>query len=450
LRKILLVTFICLAIICAYVFIAVPMLSLFVGFSAKTSCSCHFIQGRTLDDINNDELSAVGFVKNEIDNVTNTVVSTFLTIKRYAVYKQDLGCTLVSEHEPKDIRKQSVTNLKQEFIPYEFKADSLQKPALQNVVDAAFEEPYPEKKVNTRAVLIVQNGKLLVEKYSPGYTSTTPLMGWSMTKSVINALIGILVKNKKLNIHAPVNIDNWTENSNDERNNITLDHLLRMSSGLSFEEEYNSYSDVNKMLWTKADAGAVAYNQSLEYPVDSTWAYSSGTTNIISHIIRKQFKNYESYIKFPYDSLFNKLGMSTAVMETDANGTFVGSSLMFASARDWAKVGQLFLQDGMWNNQRILPEGWVEYSHTRTHTQKNGLYAAHFWTNATSEPDDDAIFPRKWEAVPEDAYYMSGFEGQNVVIVPSLKLIVVRLGQTIDRSAWDIGQFVEKVIVALS
>jgi len=270
-----------------------------------------------------------------------------------------------------------------------------------------------------------------------------------MTKSITNALVGILVKGEKIDIHKPADVDEWKKDKNDKRSEITLDHLLRMSTGLAFDETYDGYSDANKMLWANADAGMLAYNNSLAHPIDTKWAYSSGTTNIISHIIRKQFQDYESYVRFPYDDLFNLIGMSSAVMETDANGTFVGSSLMYASARDWAKFGQLYLQDGVWDGNRILPEGWVKYSATRTPTQENGLYAAHFWTNATSEPKDGAIFPRKWEGVPENAYYMSGFEGQNVVIIPSQQLIVVRMGQTLDRTAWDIGAFVAKVIEVL-
>ena len=214
-----------------------------------------------------------------------------------------------------------------------------------------------------------------------------------------------------------------------------------MTSGLNFSENYGTVSTVNKMLWLKADAGGIAEMQPLIHDINTQWYYSSGTTNILSNIIRRQFADYQDYINFPFESLFKPLGMSSAIIETDANGTFVGSSLMYATARDWARFGVLYLNDGVWDEVRILPEEWVEYSSSSTPVQEFGFYSSQWWNNATRPIPNEPNPTRYWPNVPGDAFYASGFEGQNVVVIPSQDLVIVRLGLTQDRKMWDIGHF---------
>lgn len=432
---------------------AVPMVEILAGYSAKTLCSCHFVSKRPIESILKDELAIFPGLPKSTEVGENRISFSSLGITRTAVYRKDLGCTLLSEKKAEELSAPIVPAEKAALVaarPFEFPKDSIEYSGLAEVIEKAFQEPFPDKKVNTRAIVVIKNGKLLAEQYAPGFDENTPQMGWSMTKSVTNALIGILVKRGKLDIYQPAPIDDWHKRPDDPRASITIDHLLRMSSGLHFEEDYASASLANTMLWRKADAGKVAYSQELEFPIDTKWYYSSGTTNILSGIIRDQFANDDGYLNFPHTALFDKIGMSTAVMETDANGTFVGSSLMYASARDWAKFGQLYLQDGVWEGERILPEGWVDYSRERTPSSlPYGCYAAHFWTNALEDPKHPALGPRKWDNVPEDAYYASGFEGQTVMIIPSRDVVIVRLGQTLDRSAWDIGAFVGEVLKVL-
>lgn len=433
-------------ILLGYQFYLKPLLQIYVGFSAKTVCSCHFIQNRPITDIVEEELSIASFINNEVQPQQRIVRSSFLGVERLAVFRKDLGCSLLSERTKEELppitvhhtRQRNSNNLPTKLHRY---------PQLQKIIDQAFEEPYTDKAVHTRAILILKDSAIIAEQYGEGFTKDTPQMGWSMTKSVTNALVGILVKQGKLDIYQPAAIDAWKARPDDPRTAITLDHLLRMSSGLYFEEEYDKVSTVNQMLWTKADAGKVAYSQTLQYPVDSVWYYSSGTTNIIGHIIRKQFDDYQTYLSFPYRALFDKLGMQSVIMETDANGTYVGSSLMYATARDWAKFGQLYLQDGVWNGERILPEGWVTYSSTPTPTlAPYGFYGAQFWINTQQAPPADSKIPPPWEGVPKDAYYASGFEQQTILIIPSKNMVIVRLGQTLDRSAWNIGEFAAKVL----
>lgn len=190
-----------------------------------------------------------------------------------------------------------------------------------------------------------------------------------------------------------------------------------MSSGLGFEENYAAPSDATQMLFRKKGAGAYALLSKAANEPDKVWSYSSGTSNILQEIIRRQFATQKDYFAFPHQRLFHKIGMKSAVLEPDASGTFVGSSFMYATARDWAKFGQLYLQDGVWNGERLLPEGWVKYSATET-SYSDGKYAAHFWLD-----HQDKTFP-------QDAFMAVGFEGQYVTVVPSKNLVIVRLGCT--------------------
>ena len=230
----------------------------------------------------------------------------------------------------------------------------------------------------------------------------------------------------------PAPIKEW---QNDMRREITLDALLRMSSGLEFVEDYASPSDATRMLFGAKNAASVAIAAPAIAKPNEVWSYSSGTTNILQAIIRRQFSNHADYVAYPYQRLFSKLGMTSAVLESDASGVFVGSSFMYATARDWAKFGQLYLQDGVWQGERLLPEGWVRYSSTPT-PKSNGVYAAQFWLNK-NDP-----------AFPQDAFMADGFEGQNVAIIPSKNVVIVRLGLS-RGGAFDDNAFIKRIVSAL-
>ncbi|MFQ6037513.1 MAG: serine hydrolase domain-containing protein, partial [Candidatus Aminicenantales bacterium] len=317
---------------------------------------------------------------------------------------------------------------------------------LEEALDWAFSEPDPERLRRTRAVVVVYNGQIIAERYASGITKDTPLIGWSMTKSVINALVGILVGQGKIALQAPAPVPEW-QDPDDPRHAITVDHLLRMSSGLRFIEEYeeNPTSDVDIMLFTKPDTAAFAASFPLEAEPDTRWHYSSGTSNILSRIIRQCFPDDTAYWAFPRKALFNRIGMRTAVFETDASGTFVGASFLYASARDWARFGLLYLNEGVWEGERILPEGWVEYTTTPTPTNTRGSYGAHFWLNRGNRDNpEDRPFPR----LPRDLFSCEGYQGQFVMILPSRNLVVVRLGMT-THGGWNMEEFMLKTLDAL-
>jgi len=260
-----------------------------------------------------------------------------------------LGCTLVSKVDETDIRKTTrkqkndakVSAVSLPKMDDEINVVNIDKKKLDKAFAYAFDEPDSKKPRNTRAALVLFNGLIIKEQYKTGFDENTPLLGWSMTKSVTNALAGIMVQQGKLNLHEPINLPEWNKKSTDKRASITLHHLLQMNSGLHFEEEYSTISAVNKMLWLKPNAAKIAIQQKLAHEPGTFWYYSSGTTNIITHLIKTQFDNEQDYLNFPYEALFEPLGMNSVQLETDASNNYVGSSFMYATLRDWAKFGRL-------------------------------------------------------------------------------------------------------------
>ncbi len=431
------------------------------AYTAKRLCSGVFVSHREPSSIWNEDLGRYHYIDSEINYVEKAVTaSVFGMAKRTALYREGLGSTLVIGTTQAQLQLQAAGYAK----PLSATRDDLPWPdgdllptsgsaavdmgRLLRVMEAAFSETGPGSLRRTRAVVVVYDGSIIAERYAPGITQETPLLGWSMTKSAINALAGILVKEGKLSLKGPCPVPEW-KGPGDPRGAITVDHLLHMSSGLKFTEDYEyPLSDVVVMLFAKPDAAAYAAENPLEAEPDSAWQYSSGTTNIISRMIRHALATTDAgYFAFPRRVLFDRIGMTTAIIEPDASGTFTGSSFMYASARDWARLGLLYLEDGVWNGRRILPQGWVTYSTTPAPKAPQGKYGAHFWLNAgTKGNTNDRWMPR----VPADMYSMCGFEGQFVTIIPSKKLVIVRLGLSEPEELWDHEGFVASIIEALS
>lgn len=420
------------------------------GYSAKIMCSCVFVAGRTQASVEAQDLSAYWYVSNTVDTETREVSSRLGFWERTAVFREGLGCTLLSGRERDDLGSASLRlprtrSLKAEIL--QEPVDSLREALIvdQNKLDQAIDyafreaaEPEASQK-NTRAVLVLKDSLILAERYGEGFDAQSPLLGWSMTKSVTQTQIGMLVLDGQLALYEPAPVPEW-KSENDHRADITLDQLLRMSSGLDFEEVYFPPADATTMLFEEASAADYAVQSELAYPPDSVWYYSSGTSNLLARIVRQGVGDDEAYLRFVHERLFQPLQMSSAIMEPDASGTYVGSSFMYATARDWAKYGLLYLRDGVWRGQRLLPEGWVDYTRTPTPKSYLGCYGAQFWLNAGNE--EGRVFP----ALPNDLYYPSGFEGQHVFIIPSRRMVIVRLGFTPDPSAFDIETFVGGIL----
>ena len=297
-------------------------------------------------------------------------------------------------------------------------------PKLEAALDRAFAEPAQPPYRWVKAIVILHDGKLVAERYAPGFRVNTPILGYSLAKSVTNALIGILVRQKRLSREQPAPVAEWG-NPSDPRHDITIDQLLRMTSGLAMEESDSGFDPVSRMLFLEPDMAGFAERSRLKAAPGTMFDYTSGNTLILSRIVRDAAGGHaQDVVEFARKELFEPLGITTATMEFDSTGTPVGSIYVFATARDWARFGELYLNDGVANGRRILPEGWVDYSAAPT---LNADYGAGFWTNRGAHGHGAQ---RIKAGMPEDSFYGSGNLGQRVVIIPSERLVIVRLGLT--------------------
>nr|WP_255599631.1 serine hydrolase [Synechococcus sp. MU1643] len=266
-----------------------------------------------------------------------------------------------------------------------------------------------------------------------------PLIGWSMNKSITHALIGRAIDEELLDPDKPPRVPEWS-NSLDPRQKISLDQLLRMNSGLAFEKTGALNSDLMRMLTQEADMTGFAASKSLSKKPGKKWNYSSGTTNtnILSRILRHAIDDDQRYWRFPSQALFGPLGMTTAVLESDNSGTLVDSSLAWASGRDWARFGQLYLDQGSWNDKQLLPANWVQQARTAYRGSKQA-YGAHWWiSRRKSRPD-----------LPTDSFSAEGYQGLLLLVAPSQRAVIVRLGQTPKKPGFDANAFGADVLSAL-
>ncbi|MBN1532283.1 MAG: serine hydrolase [Spirochaetes bacterium] len=428
------------------------------GYAAKYVCSQVFIDGRDPSYVFQKEVRPTNvlfsLVGVDVDYANKSVTGKGLGFRRpiTAVYRDGLGCTLAVDTTREELMTQAAGLMTRKTPDAESpwpggERVTISIPAnvdgakIAAALDEIFTEPADGPPNNTQAAVVVYRGTIIAERYGQGYTPSMPILGWSMTKSVINALVGILVRLGLIDIAAPAPVAAW-HTPGDPRGAITLDQLLRMSSGLEFVEIYGPHQDVTDMLYASKSMSDFASAKRLKTRPDGEWYYSSGTANIVARIIRDlSGGTLAGTYAFARRELFDKLGMCSALIEPDASGTPVGSSYMFATPRDWARIGLLFLNDGVWNGQRILPEGWVKYSVTPTPLAPKGEYGAHLWLNAGAKgnPSD-----RTYPSLPTDMYYMSGYNGQIVAMFPSKQLVVVRMGVTHDED-WGEERFLKSV-----
>jgi len=279
--------------------------------------------------------------------------------------------------------------------------------------------------------VVIKDRRVIAERYAEGYGIDTPLLGFSATKSVISALIGILVRQGKLSLDGPAPVAAW-QNVDDPRHAITVDQLLRHTAGLALGSSLQAslgavLEPVNRMKFMERDMAAFAESRPLETPPGSAWNYSDGNTIILSHLIRTATGGAPAdVLRFARAELFAPLGMGHVTLEFDGAGTPEGSSQMLASARDWARFGLLYLNDGMAGGRRILPEGWVQYSASPTPGGWVGIGAG-FWTN---RGDSFGAAYRAERGMPRDAFFAKGTIGQYVIIIPSERLVIARFGRS--------------------
>jgi CubicO group peptidase (beta-lactamase class C family) len=420
------------------------------GYMAQTLCTGLFVSGRTFDDLMAEDLSGPGlgllvFFQPTVDRKAKTVTASAYGIGRQtAIYRKGLGCTRLDGDDEQSLRTQAAGLFpaldppasdaewpQGERVTTSPLPEGVNGAALDKAIDAIFSEPDPAHPRNTRALVVVYGGRIVAERYAPGFDKDMPLTGWSMSKTAINALVGMRVKDGAIALQDNALMPEWL-GKNGPRRAITLNELMRMTSGLVFDENYDDYlGDAAQMLFVQGNAAAFAASKPLAHPPGTHFSYSSGTTNIIAGVLRETFPDERAYLRFPRERLFEPLGMRSAALEPDASGTFIGCSFLVASARDWARLGLLFLHDGVWQGKRLLPQGWLAYSLKPTPQSHQGDYGAQVWLKL---PDSRGLGE---PPMPADAYYMLGYNEQVVAIVPSRDLVIVRLGLTREGGDWD-------------
>ena len=400
-------------------------LDIISGISAKGVASGYFIANRPVEIIENqdNDVSILFLANNKINEAEKFATASVFGLKeRKAIYREGLGATLINDKfdvsKPYLVPKRTKLRNNLPFPygdiePKDTIFDNIDYAKLNAAVADAF-DPKGEKIKRTRSVIVIYKDHIIAEKYAVGIDKNSKILGWSMTKSITSTLFGILQYQGKMDINKPAPIPEWI---NDERSKITINDLLHMNSGLEWKEDYSKLSDVTKMLFLSEDMTKSQINTQLVGKPNSTWNYSSGTTNLLSGILRKQFKTHQEYLDFWYSALIDKIGMNSMLVETDMAGNYIGSSYAWATTRDWSKFGLLYLHKGNWNGEKLFDESWAKYVATPTNGSE-GKYGGHFWLNAGG----------KFPDVPRDMFYCSGYQGQMVAIFPSHDLVIVRMG----------------------
>ncbi len=436
--------------IAAWLAIAPPdLIRVAAAYSAKIVCSNVFIAGRDPDAVLALDVQAPGhpilkLISVSVDRDAKTVSAGLFGLfgGGLAAARDGYGCMSVPDGDlsriPATPPLPAIAAPGTGLWPEGSTVQPSQDEAVIKILDdATLAGP------GMRAIVVVQNGRVVGERYGEGFTAETPLLGWSMTKSVTAALVGSLVREGKMSLDGSGLFDGWKA---DGRAAIKLSDLMAMSSGLEFNEDYGDVTDVTRMLYLEPDMAAFAANKPLVGKVGEVWNYSTGTTVLISQLLQKAAG--ADALAYGTKALFAPLGMTSARLEIDARGTFVGSSYLYATARDWARFGQFMLQDGVWNGQAILPPGYVAWMREVAPASK-GEYGKQIWLHGPSAGTPDGEDPDAAFDLPDDAYWFLGHDGQSVAVVPSKRLVVVRMGLTPSKLGYKSQGLVQALVKAL-
>ncbi|MGB7181151.1 MAG: serine hydrolase [Burkholderiaceae bacterium] len=473
------------------------------GMAAKQVCSGTFIAGRDPQDVMRDDVRPTSIVLQlasiKVDTQRKIVVGEMPgSVERYAVWRAGRGCTLLAPGELPELPGQrqllagpadratrptspSAANglpvpsrnpaqihqtwpLGQQALTIDQWPDSINKGQLVTTVETAFASASassvsplarPADGPNTRAVLIAHRGQLLIDRYGGGFDRDTPQLGWSMTKTVMSVLTWKLFHDNLVDMQTPVielmrrmpRVDWANEWLRDERAAITLTDLVTMKDGLNHIEGYSALSKVPYMLYSVPDIGRYAGSAGTVAPPGKQWRYSSAVTNLLSRVLRDQFTADSAYWQYPSAQLFKPIDAKSAIIETDSDGTFVGSSYMWATPQDWLRVGQLLANDGRWAKQQVFPAGWLQWA-TQPTKQADGKlspYGAHVWL---THENNRLQCPGK-TTLPANGFVLTGHMGQALAVFPDQELVILRLGWTVDSSRWNSCQFLGSVLASV-
>lgn len=427
-----------------------PRLPIITAFAAKGMCSSVFLAEKDPERISNEDLSffPISLARCAVDREERSVTATvFGLARRKAVFREGLGAVLVLDTPEASLMAHSFSipdpGYSQDTVPWPLGdvtepglPEGVDGDALERVLEGAFDAPGEDPFKKTLGVAVVYDNQLIGERYLQGYDARTRFHGWSMTKSVTGALAGRLVMDGMLALDEPAGIPEW---EGDERSSITLRHILHMSSGLDWYENYFTISDATVMLMQSDDMLASVVDNPLAREPGTWWNYSSGDANLLSGLIRSAIGDDREYHRVVYSELFHRIGMLHTTVETDASGLFVASSYSYGTTRDWARFGLLFLNNGIFEGDTVLAPEWVEFMKAPA-PASYGKYAGTFWLE---EPMESNALTN----VPDDVYFADGFLGQRIYIIPSRKLVVVRMGYSM--SNFSMNDFLREIMATL-
>lgn len=426
------------------------------NYSAKMICSNLVLADRDPSEVLRVDVQAPGhpllrLMRYSVDERGDyTVVRTGLfgfIGKGLAFGNSDRGCTTIS-----DPRFLGLASAAPSFSKADIELPNGLWPVGNQVVlpintelDAVLNDPELSGD-GMRAIVIAKDGTVIAERYGDGFDAETPLLGWSMTKTVTAALVGAAVQEGLVELDAPVQFNKWRR---DDRAAIRLYDLMGMASDLKWNEGYGSVSDATRMLYLERDMAEFVSESPIDdatpEPTGDIFQYSSGTTVLISRYLQDAIGDEVLAGAFPSKALFEPIGMASAVFETDSSGTFVGSSYLYATARDWARFGQLLLQRGVWDGRSVLPTGFVDWM-TDPHPASNNRYGrGQTWLKPPKEPPS---VPQS--ELPTGTFWATGHDGQSIAIIPAENLVIVRLGLTPSNVGYRPGQLAEAVIRAVN
>lgn len=428
--------------------VAVPpeLLRVGTGYAAKIICSNVFIAGRDADEVLRDDVQAPGhpllkLIDAEVDLEQGIVRTSMLGVvaPSAALHRTGLGCATVRETEIEAARALSAPPAEaspaDQDLPWpDGEADVANDPRIAGIL--ADPDLIGQ---SARAVVVVKNGKIIGETYGAGFNAQTPLLGWSMTKTVTAALVGILQRQGRIDENAARLSPRW---SGDRRADITLSNLLAMESGLRFNENYGDVTDVTRMLYLEGDMAGYVASLPSAAERGTRFNYSSGETVLISSYWMSRLADLNEALAFPRRSLFDAIGMRSAVLEADPTGTFVGSSYLYATARDWARFGLLIAENGRWDGQQIVDPSMIGKIYLPTSASGGSYTEGHAWQNGPGGKDTSF-------GLPEEALWMLGHDGQSIAVIRSERLVVVRLGLTPRRLDYRPQRLVQAIREAL-
>ncbi|MDP3898192.1 MAG: serine hydrolase [Mesorhizobium sp.] len=436
-----------------WLYVAPPaMIQVAAGYSAKMVCSNVFVAGRDADEVLKVDVQApghpiLGLISAGVDDAARTVYAELLGVfgGGLAIAREGAGCSSVPDGDVAAAAIPPVPASKAVLPggtwPDGDTAEPSQDPAIAAILDdAALTGP------SMRAVVVVQNGRIVGERYGVGFSAATPLLGWSMTKTVNAAIVGTMIGDGRLSLDRKGLFEAW---KGDARAEISLADMMAMSSGLEFNEDYGDVTDVTRMLYLEPDMAAFASAKPLAGEAGRLFSYSSGTAVMLSRIWQDAAGDPAAALAWPRTKLFDPIGMASAVMETDARGTFVGSSYLYANAHDWVRFGQFLLQDGVWKGQQVLPAGFAAWMREPA-PASNGEYGrGQLWLHGPSGTTPDGEDPDAGFDLPDDAVWLLGHDGQSMAVIPSKQLVVLRMGLTPSKLGYKSQGLVEALAKAL-